>query len=371
MHYIERLKKELETEKQGHSENEKASNFHYQEIAEDLENARRKIEALTNQLESVDSQIKEKLKAKDAEISLKTAELEKALQIIASLKAECNTIRKSQAEISSDIILQEKTNQKAEAMSKNMRTTPKGQEVSAAPINKGTLTEKPDGNIKRVLKHDAGVRPSTKMHPVKMKRTDGKTDNISNMENERRNIEKGDALFSKGNYIGALECYESVIAINPSNIDVLLKAGITYNNIGKHMNAIECFGTVLDIESNNKRALMGNGEAHYHMGKYQESVIFFDKLLLLEKRNEIAWIGKGNSLYNLFFFDASEKCFMNVLKLNPNSIDGMIGLGYVYFSQNRTEESLKFARKILRLDPRNSLAKKLLEELTTDAIKVN
>ena len=114
---------------------------------------------------------------------------------------------------------------------------------------------------------------------------------------------KGYALDNSGNYSGAVEYFDNVLAIEPNNVDALTGKGYALDNSGNYSGAVEYLDNVLAIEPNNVDALTGkvnaltsNGYALDNSGNYSGAVKSFDNVLAIEPNNVDALTGKVNAL---------------------------------------------------------------------------
>ena len=61
-------------------------------------------------------------------------------------------------------------------------------------------------------------------------------------------------------------------------------------------------------------------------------------------------------------FDAVVGTFRKVTELQPKNVGAWINLGKAYAIQNRTDEASKAFTKALEIDPRNQVARSLLQK---------
>ena len=68
-------------------------------------------------------------------------------------------------------------------------------------------------------------------------------------------VEKGAKYFDKGKYNQAIDVYKKALDIEPENVDVLIKLGLSYRHLEAYDTAIDFYDQALNIEPDNKIAI--------------------------------------------------------------------------------------------------------------------
>jgi tetratricopeptide (TPR) repeat protein len=68
---------------------------------------------------------------------------------------------------------------------------------------------------------------------------------------------KGNALYSLGNFTGAIKYYDKVLDIDPKHVIALDNKGLALQSLGNFTGAIKYYDKVLDIDPKNVIALKG------------------------------------------------------------------------------------------------------------------
>src|SRR5439155_4866358 len=119
---------------------------------------------------------------------------------------------------------------------------------------------------------------------------------------------KGDALTNLGRRPEALAAYEAAAAIDPKDdnlrqkieevrVDVpgLLSRALIASASGNYPQALNLFDDILEVEPSNVNALIGKAVAYRRSGKPQEAVNCLDLVLGVQPNNASALLNRGTS----------------------------------------------------------------------------
>ena len=137
-----------------------------------------------------------------------------------------------------------------------------------------------------------------------------KFEQILNNEKEKNNelalLRKGDALFMKNNYEGALELYENVLKLNKNNEEALIGAGICKRKLLKLDEAINYYNKALEINNNNANTLYNKAIALSFKGNNNEANDLLLKAKDIKDSEDIFYSYELNNLkdknYNKLIF---------------------------------------------------------------------
>ena len=167
-------------------------------------------------------------------------------------------------------------------------------------------------------------------------------------------------LLKSGKFREAIECFDSILRINPNFAPVWVLKGIAndavawYNegivlgNLGRYEEALECFDRALKIDPNDALAWNNKGVALRKLGRYEEALECYDRALKIDPNDAEAWYNKGVALGNLGRHEEALKCFNKALEIDPN-------FELAKKAKEETEELLK--KMIPRLDVKPSTKK--------------
>jgi tetratricopeptide (TPR) repeat protein len=125
---------------------------------------------------------------------------------------------------------------------------------------------------------------------------------------------KGNALYLSGDYTGAIQYYDKVLAIDPKNVAALTNKGVALDNLGDPTQAIQYYDKVLAIDPKNVAALNDKGAALGKLGRNEEAIAIFDKVLGLEANTGVSY-NQNKAGSNSIRYTQNVQYSTNVLKL--------------------------------------------------------
>ena len=90
-----------------------------------------------------------------------------------------------------------------------------------------------------------------------------------------------------GEYKQAVEIFDDMLEISPSNTKLLNLKGVAQSNLGYHKQSMIQFYNVLEIDSDNLTALAGMGVGFANFGEYVEAKKYFEKALEYNPTNYV------------------------------------------------------------------------------------
>ncbi len=98
---------------------------------------------------------------------------------------------------------------------------------------------------------------------------------------------KANEHFMIGEYHEAVELYEKILEISPTNTKTLLMKGIALDNLERHKTSILQFYKVNQQEPENITALVGLGVGFGNYGEYKEALTYFEQAYELAPENHV------------------------------------------------------------------------------------
>ena len=184
---------------------------------------------------------------------------------------------------------------------------------------------------------------------------------ILNNEKEKNNelalLRKGDALFMKNNYEGALELYENVLKLNKNNEEALIGAGICKRKLLKLDEAINYYDKALEINNNNANTLYNKAIALSFKGNNNEANDLLLKAKDIKDSEDIFYSYELNNLKDKNYNKLNEifDSYINENKQITNP--GIYNIkAQALYEDGKYEEALKYIEKSLELNPNYNYA---------------
>ena len=164
----------------------------------------------------------------------------------------------------------------------------------------------------------------------------------------------GDALLSKKNLYLAYVQYDKSLQMNPGNLRVEYKKGLTLLLGGKNEEAIQQFQIVLQKDPTYAAAYEGIGRAHFQKKDYKDAENNFLKAVVLEPRlwKSYTYIGYIRDFQKNYTAAVIE--YTSALKVNPGN--GLIynNLGVSYSLAGHHQKAVTAFNKAINLNYRNA-----------------
>src|SRR5438552_4025834 len=147
-------------------------------------------------------------------------------------------------------------------------------------------------------------------------------------DNLRQKIEEarvdGPGLLSRaliasasGNYPQALNLFDDILEVEPSNVNALIGKAVAYRRSGKPQEAVNCLDLVLGVQPNNASALLNRGNILLAEGDLENALDAFDHLTQLYPNDEEAWAAQGDVLVKMGRDDDALRAYTEALQRSP------------------------------------------------------
>ena len=122
---------------------------------------------------------------------------------------------------------------------------------------------------------------------------------------------------ASGNYPQALNLFDDILEVEPSNVNALIGKAVAYRRSGKPNEAVNCLDMVLNYQPTNASALLHRGHLLVEKGDLDAALEAFDKLVTISPQDEEAWAAQGDVFVKMGRDDDALRVFSEALKLNP------------------------------------------------------
>ncbi|HYV09019.1 MAG TPA: tetratricopeptide repeat protein, partial [Thermoplasmata archaeon] len=122
---------------------------------------------------------------------------------------------------------------------------------------------------------------------------------------------------ASGNYPAALNLFDDILEVDPSNVNALIGKAVAYRRSGKPQEALNCLDLVLGVQANNASALLNRGNILLEEGDLEGALDSFDRLTQLYPGDEDAWAAQGEVLAKMGRDEDAMRAYTEALKLSP------------------------------------------------------
>ncbi len=169
-------------------------------------------------------------------------------------------------------------------------------------------------------------------------------------------IEKGVKYFDKGKYNRAIDVYKKALDLEPENVDVLIKLGLSYRHLEAYDTAIDFYDQALNIEPDNKIVLNNIGWAKQLQDKMDEAIDMYKKSLEIDPNYDIPLVNLTNIYFDNKEYDIAIEVFQKALNIDPLNTANWIDLGRAYRFLEEYDKAVIAYEKALKLDNYSKIA---------------
>jgi tetratricopeptide (TPR) repeat protein len=134
--------------------------------------------------------------------------------------------------------------------------------------------------------------------------------------------------------------------------------GISLMQEGNFVQALEYFDKILELDPTDAIALGNKGAALTQLGKHDEALLLYDKALQINPSNTSILNNKAATLFELGKIEESLQTLDKILEIESTNVDVLILKGKVLLEAQRYSEAFSIFKKALEIDPQNESAKK-------------
>ncbi len=148
----------------------------------------------------------------------------------------------------------------------------------------------------------------------------------------------------------AARLYNSALAKNPDDVQILLALGSCYEKAKMDKKAQEPYLRILNIQPFNFEALNALGGVYRRLGKYNESVEVLEKALRTHQDDCSVYYNLGSTYKLMGDYDSASECFVEVMDVNPNDVLACNHLGTIQALKGNHTKALQTYWRALQID---------------------
>ena len=136
-----------------------------------------------------------------------------------------------------------------------------------------------------------------------------------------------------------------------SEIESLLKKGLTSMNLGNPKEALMFFNQVLDQNPLHIQALLKKGHISGQLARYDEAISCYDTVLSQDKENLLAYLNKGLAHHFLGQYDTAIACYDRVLQAKPQNPTTLYNKASSFVKSGKINQGLEILFHAIKIDP--------------------
>ena len=154
----------------------------------------------------------------------------------------------------------------------------------------------------------------------------------------------------------AIQLYRRILAIEPTNTDVINSLAIAYAETGDLSNAIEQFDNSARIDPDQPAAWQNRGLALSRVGHMLEAIACFERMIALRPDHEAGYVLRADTLYLMGRFQDALAAYNQVVPLLPNAAAIAANRGAALQWCGRFDEAIAEYDRAIALDPNQAMA---------------
>jgi tetratricopeptide (TPR) repeat protein len=166
-------------------------------------------------------------------------------------------------------------------------------------------------------------------------------------------LNKGWALFKLEKFDDALKCFDSVLDLDPSNVEAWRRKGDVFAKTNRWGGAIQCYTEAVKHAPRREDIWIAMSETYINHEKFKDASRSLDEVLKINIWSSDAWYLQGIVFSKIDRWGAAIQCLDKSININPFHIKAWKAKGDLLFNTNRYEEAMNCYEKALRIQPEN------------------
>jgi tetratricopeptide (TPR) repeat protein len=162
---------------------------------------------------------------------------------------------------------------------------------------------------------------------------------------------KGNDLFEKADYPGALAVYQQVLAEYPDAYPVYLNVGNCYFAQENYDLAEQNYLKVLEKNPKQTEAIIAVGNCYANRGASDKAMEWYGKVEFEKIDDPVVLYNLGTNYYNNAKFEEALKFYQKAVEKQKDSADAIYQLGLTYINLQKNAEAVAAFESYLKIDP--------------------
>lgn len=139
------------------------------------------------------------------------------------------------------------------------------------------------------------------------------------------NSNKGDELFTKGDYEAAIAAYDNFLSTKPRNVKALYNRGRAQEELGNFQKAEKDFLLALEQDSKNTQVLLSLSNVYQKQKKHNNALLYAEYAVEIPGAPAMAYFMKGRALHQIGNTNEAYKEYSTAIKMDKD-----FGMAYYY-----------------------------------------
>jgi tetratricopeptide (TPR) repeat protein len=163
-------------------------------------------------------------------------------------------------------------------------------------------------------------------------------------------LTRGNELFDKKDYAGALVLYQDILAKYPDAYPVQMNVGNCHFAEEKYDLAEQSYLKLLEKDPKNVNAVIAVGNCYANRGDSAKAMEWYSKLEFEKIDDPTVLYNLGTSYYNNAKFEDALKFYKKAVEKQKDSTDAMFQLGLTYLNLQKNAEAIAIFEEYLKVD---------------------
>jgi tetratricopeptide (TPR) repeat protein len=167
---------------------------------------------------------------------------------------------------------------------------------------------------------------------------------------------KGNGLFEKDDYNGALAVYQEIIAKYPEAYPVYMNIGNCHFAQEKYDLAEENYLKLLEKDPKKAEAIIAVGNCYANRGDTAKALEWYGKVEFEKIEDPIVLFNLGTNYYNNAKFEDALRFYQKAVEKQKDSVDALYQLGLTYLNLQKNAEAIAAFEDYLKIDAESQRA---------------
>ncbi len=169
-------------------------------------------------------------------------------------------------------------------------------------------------------------------------------------------LTKGNLLFEKSDYEGALAVYQDIITKYPDVYVIYRNIGNCYFAQEKYEQAEESYLKLLAEDPKNVDALIAIGNCYTNRGEAEKALEWYGKVEFEKIEDPVVLYNLGTIYFRTAKYEDALRFYRKAVEKSPESADSLFQLGLAHLNLQNNPEAIAAFERYLKVDPDSARA---------------